>query len=134
MSVMRDETFGPVLAVMRVADEDEAVARANDSPYGLHASVWTGDDAAGRRVAARLRAGSVAINDALVNYGIPALPFGGVGASGWGRTGGAEGLRAFCYPASVTESRWRRKREPYWFPRRGGVGLRLRLLRLLAGR
>ena len=134
MAVMCEETFGPVLPVMRVADEEEAIARANDSPYGLHASVWAGDAAAGRRVAGRLRAGTVAINDALINYGIPALPFGGVGASGWGRTGGAEGLRAFSFPVAVTEARWRRRREPYWFPRRGGMGLRLRLLRLLAGR
>jgi acyl-CoA reductase-like NAD-dependent aldehyde dehydrogenase len=134
MAVMREETFGPVLPVMRVADEEEAVARANESPYGLHASVWTEDGAAGRRVAARLRAGTVAINDCLVNYGIPALPFGGVGDSGWGRTGGAEGLRAFSHIVAVTEARVRPRREAYWFPRRGGVGLRLRLLRLLAGR
>jgi len=134
MEIMREETFGPVIPVMRVADEEEAVARANDSAYGLQASVWTSSAAAGRRVAARLRAGTVAINDALVNYGVPALPFGGVGASGWGRTGGAEGVRAFCYPVAVTEARWRLRREPYWFPRKGGLGLRLRLLRLLARR
>ncbi len=134
MAVMREETFGPVLPVMRVADEEEAIACANDSPYGLHASVWAGGAAAGRRVAARLRAGTVAINDCLVNYGIPALPFGGMGDSGWGRTGGAEGLRAFSHTVAVTEARVRPRREAYWFPRRGGVGLRLRLLRLLAGR
>ncbi|MBP1633243.1 MAG: putative Aldehyde dehydrogenase, partial [Acidobacteria bacterium] len=69
MAVMREETFGPVLAVMRVAGEEEAVALANDSPFGLHASVWTRDPGRGRRVASRLRAGTVAINDALVNYG-----------------------------------------------------------------
>jgi acyl-CoA reductase-like NAD-dependent aldehyde dehydrogenase len=134
MAVMREETFGPVLPVMKVSGEEEAIALANDSPFGLHASVWTGDATRGRRVAGRLRVGTVAINDALVNYGIPSLPFGGVGASGWGRTGGGEGLRAFCYPVSVTESRLRPRREVYWFPRRGGLGMRLRLLRRLAGR
>jgi acyl-CoA reductase-like NAD-dependent aldehyde dehydrogenase len=134
MAVMREETFGPVLPVMRAADEEEAVALANDSPFGLHASVWSGSSARGRRVASRLRAGTVAVNDVLVNYGIPTLPFGGVGASGWGRTGGAEGLRSFSYPVSLTESRLRLRRELYWFPRRGGLGIRLRLLRLLAGR
>lgn len=134
MTVMREETFGPVLPVMRVVDENQAVALANDSPFGLQASVWTGNSARGRKVASRLRAGTVAINDALVNYGIPSLPFGGVGASGWGRTGAGEGLRSFSYPVSVTESRVRMRRELYWFPRRGGAGLRLRLLRRLAGR
>lgn len=134
MAVMREETFGPVLPVMKVSGEEEAIALANDSPFGLHASVWTGDATRGRRVAARLRVGTVAINDALINYGIPSLPFGGVGASGWGRTGGGEGLRAFCCPVSVTESRLRPRREVYWFPRRGGLGVRLRLLRRLAGR
>jgi acyl-CoA reductase-like NAD-dependent aldehyde dehydrogenase len=134
MAVMREETFGPVLPVMRVSGEGEAIALANDSPFGLHASVWTGDLQRGRQVAARLRAGTVAINDALVNYGIPALPFGGVGASGWGRTGGREGLRAFSRTVAVTETRFRRHREIHWFPRRGGAGIRLRLLRYLAGR
>ena len=117
MPVMTRETLGPVLPVMRVADEAEAVARANESPYGLHASVWTRDQRRGRLVAAAVRAGSVAINDCLVNYAMTDLPFGGVGASGWGRQGGPEGLRAYCYTKAITWTRLALPREPQWFPR-----------------
>ncbi len=134
MLVMREETFGPILPVMRVPDEAAAIALANDSPYGLHASVWTADPARGRRVAARLRAGAVAVNDCLVNYAVPGLPFGGVGASGYGRQGGVEGLRAYCATKSVTADRLVLRREPQWFPRLGGARLWERVVRLRYGR
>ncbi len=134
MAVMREETFGPVVPVMRVPDEDAAVRLANDSPFGLHASVWTGDAARARRVASRLRAGAVAINDCLVNYAMPGLEFGGVGDSGYGRQGGADGLRAYCYSKSVTWSRLTPRRELQWFPRRLGPRALKRALRLLYGR
>jgi acyl-CoA reductase-like NAD-dependent aldehyde dehydrogenase len=132
MAVMSDETFGPVLAVMRVPDEETALRTANDSAYGLHGSVWTGDAARGRRFASRMRMGTVAINDVLINYGIPALPFGGVGDSGYGSQTGEEGLRAYCYPKALTASRVSPGRELHWFPRRGGYRLRKGLLKLLS--
>ncbi len=134
MAVMREETFGPVLPVMRVPDEESALRLANDSPFGLHASLWTADSGRARRVASRLRAGAVAINDCLVNYAMPGLPFGGVADSGYGRQGGAEGLRAYCYSRSVTWSRITPRRELQWFPRRLGARSWKRALRLLYGR
>jgi acyl-CoA reductase-like NAD-dependent aldehyde dehydrogenase len=134
MAVMREETFGPVLPVMRAPDEEAAVRLANDSPFGLHASLWTADSGRARRVASRLRAGAVAINDCLVNYAMPGLPFGGVADSGYGRQGGAEGLRAYCYSRSVTWSRITPRRELQWFPRRLGARSWKRALRLLYGR
>ena len=117
MSVMREETFGPVIPLARVTDEAEAVTAVNSSPYGLLASVWTSDRQRARRIASLLRVGGVTINDCLVNFGIPDLPFGGIGESGYGRQGGPEGLRQFCYLQSLTEPRLSLRREPYWLPR-----------------
>jgi acyl-CoA reductase-like NAD-dependent aldehyde dehydrogenase len=117
MAIMREETFGPIVPVMSVADVDEAVRLANDSPYGLNASVWTADIARGQAIAERLQSGNCCINECVLSAGVPALPFGGVKQSGVGtRHGGAEGLRQFCVKqAQLIETR-RRKREPAWFP------------------
>lgn len=121
MEVMRDETFGPVLPIMRVADEEEAVRLANDSGFGLDASVWSKDRRRARRIAGRLRAGSVVINDHLINYSMVDLPFGGVGQSGFGRVHGVEGLREFVRPRAWVEDRIVLQREPHWFEE-GGSG------------
>jgi succinate-semialdehyde dehydrogenase/glutarate-semialdehyde dehydrogenase len=86
MALMREETFGPVLPVIAVADEEQAIRAANDSAFALGASVWTGSAARGRRVAAQLHAGSVMINDVASYFGICEAPHGGWGESGWGRT------------------------------------------------
>jgi succinate-semialdehyde dehydrogenase/glutarate-semialdehyde dehydrogenase len=92
MRIMQEETFGPVLPVMAFGSDDEAVQLANDSPFGLAASVWTRDSARGERIARQLAAGTVMVNDAISCFGIAEAPHGGVKASGLGRTHGRFGL------------------------------------------
>lgn len=116
MSLMRDETFGPVLPVMPFDTEDEAVALANDCSMALTASVWTRDLAAGKRVAARLDGGVVAINDHLYTHGMSDLPWGGPKESGIGRTHGPEGLLEMTRPKVVNWDWLRAKRNLWWYP------------------
>ncbi len=92
MRIMREETFGPVLPVMACNDDEEAVRLANDSEYGLAASVWTRDAKRGERLARRIHAGTVMVNDVISCFGISEAPHGGVKASGVGRTHGRFGL------------------------------------------
>jgi len=86
MEIAREEIFGPVLSVLRFSDDDEAVALANDTRYGLAAGVWTKDVHRAHRIAHRLRAGTVWVNS--YRLVAPNVPFGGFGASGWGRDNG----------------------------------------------
>jgi acyl-CoA reductase-like NAD-dependent aldehyde dehydrogenase len=118
MTCIQEETFGPTIPVIKVADEDEAIRLANDSQYGLSASVWTGDAARGRRIARRLDVGAVNINDAIANLFSFALPMGGQKHSGSGaRLGGAAGVRKYCRQTAITEPRLPMLiDEPMWFP------------------
>jgi acyl-CoA reductase-like NAD-dependent aldehyde dehydrogenase len=102
--VMREETFGPVLPIIRVADGDEAVLRANASGYGLASAVY-GKRRAGR-LAAAVKAGMTSINAVQMVAAVPALPFGGVGESGFGRVHGEEGLREFTWVKATTRQRF----------------------------
>ena len=101
MSCMREETFGPTLPIMKVSDTEEAVRLANDTPYGLQASVWTKDAAKGERLARRIEAGSVTVNDAQVNYVALELPMGGWKESGLGTRHGADGIRKYTKKQSL---------------------------------
>ena len=116
MEVMRDETFGPIIPIMKVRDEDEAVRLANDSPYGLGASVFTADTEKGRAIARRIEAGGICVNDAIVHFAVTDVPMGGIKESGIGRRHGAEGIRKFCYQKSVVVDRFGLKSEFNWFP------------------
>ncbi len=115
MQIMREETFGPVLAIRSVASTDEAVALANDSPFGLSASIWTSDARRGRELASRIRAGSVMINDVASYYGIFEAPHGGPGWSGWGRTHSRLGLLEMVQVKYVDVDRLPRFAKPWWY-------------------
>lgn len=105
MAVCREASFAPVAAVIPFDDEAELVGWADQCPYGLGASVFTASPDRAVRLAERLRVGSVSVNDVLVGTAHPAVPFGGVRASGWGVTRGAEGLLAMTAPQVVTVRR-----------------------------
>ena len=116
MDVMRKEIFGPVVPIMRVANEDEAIRLANDSHLGLLAYVFTRDRDRGKRLAERIEAGTVMINDVLNTYGCPETPWGGVKHSGIGRTHSVHGLRDLCETRHVNHDRVATPRELWWYP------------------
>jgi acyl-CoA reductase-like NAD-dependent aldehyde dehydrogenase len=102
MRLMREETFGPLFPIMKVKDQAEAIRLANDSEYGLGGSVWSENINRAEAVARQLEAGSVLVNDSIMQFGVPLLPFGGVKKSGSGRTHGREGLLAFTQSQAYT--------------------------------
>lgn len=104
-TLMRDETFGPILPISRVRDVEDAIARTNDSAYGLGAAVFS--KRRGMQIARQLDVGMVSVNSVLTYAGMPALPFGGRGESGYGRIHGEDGLREFALPRAITRSRLR---------------------------
>ena len=116
MQVMTDETFGPVLPIMRVRDVAEAVERANATRYGLNASVWTRDRRAGAELAKSIEAGAVVVNDCMVTYGVTEAPFGGRKDSGVGQVNGEIGLRSYCHAQSILVDRFGGKSEASWYP------------------
>jgi acyl-CoA reductase-like NAD-dependent aldehyde dehydrogenase len=128
MKCMTEETFGPTLPIMKVADAEEAVRLANDSPYGLGSSVFTKDTERGEQIARRIDAGAANVNDAMINYTALELPMGGAKASGLGSRHGAGGIRKYTsQQAIVVTPKLALKREPHMYP------YKARTSRLLAG-
>jgi acyl-CoA reductase-like NAD-dependent aldehyde dehydrogenase len=115
MRMMKEETFGPVLPVIAFDTEEEAIRLANDSEFGLAASVWTRDRRRGERVAARLEAGTVMINDVLSCFGISEAPHGGVKASGIGRTHGKVGFEEMVRPKYVDSDSFPNMKKVWWY-------------------
>jgi len=106
MAVCSEETFGPVVSIYRFRDEDEAVALANATPYGLNSSIWTKDGRRGRALAARLRTGTVNVNESYAaGYGSVQSPMGGMGDSGLGRRHGSEGILKYTEAQTVAQQR-----------------------------
>lgn len=95
MLLLKEEIFGPVLPIIKVKDEGEAIRLANDSDFGLSGSVWSNNLQRAQRVAGRVETGTITINDSLAHFAIPMLTFGGIKQSGYGRTHGKEGLMQF---------------------------------------
>ena len=106
MDIMVHETFGPILCIQKVDSEDEALALANDSEFGLNGNVWTRDKDKGYRLAAAIDTGSCSVNDMAVSYGIPAAPFGGKKNSGLGQVNGKKGLRGYCHEMPIVIDRF----------------------------
>jgi acyl-CoA reductase-like NAD-dependent aldehyde dehydrogenase len=135
MACMTEETFGPTLPIMKVADTQEAIRMANDSPYGLAASVFSKDVRRGEAVARQVEAGAVCVNDAIVNYLALELPMGGWKASGLGSRHGTQGIRKYCRQQSLLVSRFHARKDPHMFPNRPLVTKALnRAIRLMYGR
>jgi succinate-semialdehyde dehydrogenase/glutarate-semialdehyde dehydrogenase len=132
MDLMREETFGPVLPIVRVADEEEAVRMANDSVFGLGAMVWTRDAHKGLELARRMDAGSVCINDMSMTYGALEAPFGGRKQSGIGQVNGETGLKSYCYATPIIADRFggRSSASRYPYTQAGDEGMK-RILRIL---
>jgi acyl-CoA reductase-like NAD-dependent aldehyde dehydrogenase len=116
MKVMTEETFGPVLPIMKVRDAEEGVRMANDSRYGLNSSVFTKDIAKGERIADQIEAGSTTVNDCCTNYAAQELPFGGWNESGIGARHGAPGIRKYCKTHAVLVTRFAMSRELHYYP------------------
>jgi acyl-CoA reductase-like NAD-dependent aldehyde dehydrogenase len=106
MRITQREQFGPIMVVIKVRSDEEAVQLANDCRYGLGSSVFSRDRQRAERIASRIRAGLSVVNDYGLAYMIQSLPFGGVGLSGVGRINGREGLRACCNTKAMVSDRF----------------------------
>jgi acyl-CoA reductase-like NAD-dependent aldehyde dehydrogenase len=113
--LFQEETFGPILAIQTVSNSEEAIQRANDSPFALSASVWTSNASRGKAIATRLRAGAVMVNDAISYFAIAEAPHGGCGLSGWGRTHGKAGFLEMVQTKYTDVDRLPSREKPWWY-------------------
>ncbi len=135
MKIMREETFGPTLPIMKVADEEEAIRLANDSTMGLDSSVFGANTRHAEDVARRLQSGGVVVNDALTNYLAMEIPIGGVKESGIGARHGKYGIQKYCQRQNLVVTRLGLNREVYYFPySRGAAKLTDTLIKVMFGR
>lgn len=118
MRIMTEETFGPVLPIMTFYELDDAVALANDCPYGLTASVWTRDRKTAAWLAERIEAGAVTINDHMFSFTEPKAIWGGIKQTGMGRSHGPYGLHHLVNIKYVSSDFTRKKGLLWWFPYR----------------
>ncbi len=132
MLIMKEETFGPILPIMRVRDEEEALRLANDTRYGLSATVWSKDPYRANELAKRIEAGGVCINDMTMTYGCPEAPFGGLKDSGVGQVNGEHGLKSYCHAMPIITDRFggRQARGFYPYNAKKDAGLR-RVIRMV---
>lgn len=136
--IVRKETFGPILPLLRVADEEEAIHRANDTHLGLQSYVFCGSSSRGREIAKRVESGMVMVNDVLSTFGLVEAPWGGVKQSGLGRTHGEEGLIEACSMRYVSSKKWwmpTLNSEMWWYPySKGRFDLGMKMLRWVCGK
>lgn len=116
MKIMRDETFGPIVCIMKVMDEHQAIRLANDSPYGLNGNVWSRSKKRAIGVAELIDTGSVCVNDMAMTYGVAEAPFGGRKESGLGQVNGETGLKGYCHAMPVIIDRFGGKELPSAYP------------------
>ena len=126
MKLMRDETFGPVLPIMTFKTDEEAIRLANDSIYGLTASVFTGDIGRGKRVAEQIDAGTVMVNEVVYTHAVAQTPWGGVKQSGYGRTHGRLGLLELVSAQHIHVNAMPRLADVWWFPYSKQAGVMFR--------
>ncbi|NKY53869.1 succinic semialdehyde dehydrogenase [Nocardia vermiculata] len=130
MTCGREETFGPLVSIYPVADADEAIGRANDTEYGLNASVWAATPSEGEAIAARLRAGTVCVDEGYAPaWGTTGAPMGGMGISGVGRRHGPDGLLKFTEPQTVVVTRGLNLDAPFGLPQAAWQGALMTLAR-----
>ncbi|MFA7341796.1 MAG: aldehyde dehydrogenase family protein [Candidatus Methanomethylophilaceae archaeon] len=114
--LIKEETFGPIVAILPFREEEEALKLANESPFALSGSIWTQDLREGRRLASLMRSGTVMVNNAIYTYGLPATPWGGRGESGFGRTHGEWGFLEMMETHHIHLDAGKMPRDFWWFP------------------